>query len=152
MAVPYRLGENGKIYYQTSAVVSTTYTVPSTTVDNVKDVKVSGKHDTPEYTTRNNSGKKQFAVSLTDITVGFQLKVPGSGSSDTAYAAIRDAWKNKTEIAIWALTDDKAVSGSEGPAGNFVVSDFSIEEGNGNVLFANVELKPSSYNDWYVVP
>ena len=152
MPAPYRLGENAKLYYSTTLATSTTYALPATTADNVKDVKVGAKHDTPDYTTRANGGKKQYAVSLTDLTVSFQIKVPGSGLSDAAYTAFRDAWKNKSEIAAYALTDVKTVAGAEGPSGNFVVSDFSIEEGNGSVLFATVELKPSSFNDWYVVP
>lgn len=148
----YKLGENAKLYYSTSLATSTTYTIPATIAAEVKDVKVGAKHDAPEYTTRNNNGTKQFAVSLTESGVTFQIKVPGAGTTDAAYTAFRDAWKNKTEIAAYALTDLKTVSGAEGPAGNFVVVDFSIEEGNGTVLFANVELKPSTFNDWYVAP
>lgn len=148
----YRLGENAKLYYSATLATSTTYTIPATTADNVKDVKVGAKHDTPEFTTRANGGKKQYAASLTDLGVTFQLKVPPAGGTDAAYTAFRDAWKNKSEIAAYALTDASSVAGAEGPAGNFIVADFSIDQGNGVVQFASVELKPSSFNDWHVVP
>src|SRR5206468_3290488 len=101
-------------------------------------------------TTRGSGGVKQYANSLTDMPVTCRIKVPGAGTTDAAYIALRDAWKNKTEILIFGLTYDKSTSGSEGPAGNFIVSDFSIDEGNGKVLFADVEFSPSSFNDWYV--
>lgn len=146
----YTLGENAKVYYSATLATSTTYTVPSTTADNVKDVNVGAKHDTPEYTTRANGGKKQYAASLTDLTTTFKIKVPATGVTDAAYTAFRDAWKNKSEIAVYALTYAKDLTGAEGPAGNFIVSDFSIDEGNGTVQFASVELKPSSFNDWHV--
>lgn len=150
MSAPYSLGENAILYYTATPVTSTTYTLPATIAANVKDVKISAKHDTPEYTTRANGGKKQYAVSLTDLGVSFLIKVPTPGTTDAAYTAFRDAWKNKAEIAAYALTGDKTLAGSEGPAGNFVVSDFSIDQGNGTVQFATVELKPSTFNDWYV--
>jgi hypothetical protein len=152
MATPYRLGENAKLYWSATPTTTLAYVLPGTTADNIKDVKVGAKRDTPEYTTRGAGGSKQYASSLRDLTVTFQIKVPGSGSTDAAYTAFRDAWKSGAEVAAFALTDAKTIAGAEGPAGNFVVSDFSIEEGNGAVLFANVELKPSSFNDWYVAP
>jgi hypothetical protein len=145
----YRLGENGKIYYTASLATSMTYTLPTTTADNVKDVKVGAKTDTPQYDTR-ASKVKQYAASMQDLNVTFAIKVPGAGTTDAAYTAFRDAWKNGTEIAVYALTDDKSITGAEGPAGNFIVADFSIEEGNGTVQFASVEIKPSSFNSWYV--
>jgi hypothetical protein len=147
----YRLGENAKLYYAALLATSTTYTLPSTVADNVKDVKVVAKHDTPEFTTRANNGVKQYAASLSDLGVTFQIKVPGAGTTDAAYTAFRDAFKNKTEIAAYALSDAKTESGAEGPAGNFIVSSFDREEGNGQVQFVSVELKPSSFNAWHVV-
>lgn len=148
----YRLGENAKLYYSTTLATSTSYSIPSTTADNVKDVKVGAKHDTPEYTTRNNNGRKQYAVSLTDEGISFQIKVPAVGVTDASYVAFRNAYKNKSEIAAYALTGDKTEAGVEGPAGNWVVGSFEIDQGNGSVQFATVELKLSSFNDWYVAP
>ena len=123
-------------------------TAPTQTAANAKDVKVSAKTDQPEYTTRANGGYKQYAVSLKDLSVSFEIKVPGAGSTDAAYTAFRDAWVNGTEICVAALTDT-ATNNGEGPAGNFTVGDFSIDQGNGKVLMASVELKPSSFNSWY---
>lgn len=151
MAAPYRLGENAKVYYSATLATSTTYTIPATIADDVKDVKVAAGNDTPEYTTRRNNGKKQYAVSLTDLSVTFKIKVPAVGATEAAYNAFRDAFKNKTEIAVYALSDEKTVAGAEGPAGNFVVGKFERDESNGAVLFMDVELKPSTFNDWTVI-
>jgi hypothetical protein len=148
----YRLGENAKMYYTTTPVTSTAYTLPTTTVDGISDVTVGAKADTPDYTTRGSGGIKQYGRSLRDFTTTFKIKVPGSGVTDVAYNAFRDAWNSGNDIAVFALTDAKSVTGAEGPAGNFIVSDFTIDEGNGKVLFANVELKPSSFNTWYIAP
>ena len=147
----YRLGENAQLYYSATLATSTTYTLPATIAATVKDVKVGAKHDTPEHTTRENGGVKQYAASLSDLGVTFQMKVPGAGVTDAAYTAFRNAFKNKTEIAAFALSDLKTVDGAEGPAGNFIVATFDRDEGNGAVQFVSVELKPSSFNSWHVV-
>lgn len=147
----YRLGENAKVYYSGTAVTSTTYTLPTTTIDRVQDVVVGAKNDTPEHTTRDSGGQKQYGASLQDLGVKFKIKVPASGGTDAAYSALRDAFINKTEIAIFALDDLKAVIGAEGPAGNFVVASFDRDETGGKILFCDVELKPSSFNTWYIV-
>jgi len=148
----YKLGENAKLYYSATLEADFTPSVSATIAAEVRNVKVGAKSDTPEYTTRNNGGVKQYATSLKDLSISFEIKIPATIDADAAYTAIRDAWKNGTEIALYALSDLKTVPGAEGPTGNFVIADMTRDEGNGNVLFATVEAKPSSFNTWYVVP
>lgn len=147
----YRLGENGHVYYSATPVTSLTYTLPTTTVDNIKDVKVGAKNDTPESTVRGNGGQKSFANSLTELGIQLQIRVPGPAQTDAAYTALLAAFTGKTEIAAYALNDLKSVVGADGPAGNFIVASFDRDEGNGNVQWISVELKPSSFNSWYTV-
>lgn len=150
MSTPYRLGENAKLYYSATPVTSTTYTIPTTSIDNVKDVKVSCKNDTPEYTTRANGGVKQYASSLSDYAVTFLIKVPGDGVTDTAYAALQTAYTTKAEIAVFPLSDKTAAAGEEGPGGNWIVSSWENDQKNGDVQMMSVELKPSSFNAYYI--
>lgn len=145
MSIP--LGENCHLYYSGTAATTTTYTLPSTELSNVSNVQISGKIDTPEYTTRANGGIKQYAASLSDF--GITFNIIKTSSTDAGFLAVRAAYTGKTEIAIYALDGVKAVTGSEGPCGNWIVADFSRDESNGTVVTYKVELKPSSFNAWH---
>src|SRR4051794_17226944 len=112
MSTPYKLGENAKLYYSGTAATAVPNTVPTTIAANVKNVKVVAKNDTPEYTTRNNGGVKQYAASLSDLGITFDLLVPNT--SDAAYTAFQSAFIAKTEILASALSDLKTVVGAEG--------------------------------------
>jgi hypothetical protein len=148
MSTPYRLGENAKLYYSTTALTATGGAV-GTEAPNIKSVKVGGKRDTPEYSTRANGGTKSYATSMKDPSITFEIKVPGAGSTDAAFTAFSAANDAGTEIAVWALTASSTDAAAIGPAGNFVVSDFTMDQNNSTVIFATVELKPSSFNFTY---
>jgi hypothetical protein len=149
MATPYKLGDIAVLYYSATPVTSTTYTVASTKADNIKNAQISLKTDSPEYTTRANAGIKQHASSLKDMTISFEILVPGVGATDAAYSAFRTAYTTGADIAIYALDDDKDTAGAWGPAGNFVVTDFSAGQNVGEVQFKKVELKPSTFNGFH---
>jgi hypothetical protein len=145
MSAPYTLGENCHLYYSATPVTSTTFTIPTTEATHIKDVKVSGKQDTPEYTTRANGGVKQYAVSLKDFGITFLIQ-----RQDTLFSVWETAWSTGVEVAAFALDDLKTVTGARGPGGNWVVSDMSRSEGNSEVVFYTVDLKPSTFNAWYI--
>ena len=147
----YRLGANAKLYYSETLATSLTYTLPETVAGAVRNVKTGRKRDTPDNTTRESGGQKQYAAGEMELSISFEVRVPAVGETIDAYDAFNDADINGDEIAVYALTGDKTVAGSEGPCGNFIVESFDLPQDNGSPMYATVTLKPSSYNKWHKV-
>jgi predicted secreted protein len=145
----YVLGKDGKLYYSTSAISSTSSTTAlnsATLMSNVQDVDTNLSKDTVEITSRASSGFKQKVGTLKDASIKFKiLWIPG----DTAFNAFRDAYLNDTEIAVWALDQLRATSGTQGLAGNFNVVNFSRTEPLTGAMTADIELVPSTYTHFY---
>lgn len=148
MAASYKTGAKGKLYYNATALTSTPASNAMTAVaDNVKNVKVSAKNDTADATTRANGNVKQYGIVEKDYTVTFDIKVPATGITDAAFTAFENAFVSGDDIASAPWTDTIA-NGGKGPIGNWCVTDFSISQGNADILFASVELKPTGFNTW----
>lgn len=113
---------------------------------NVKDLTLNLETGEADITTRANNGWRATASTLKDGSIEFELVwKPG----DTEFEKFRDAWVNSTEIAVVALDQAEDVVGTQGPAGNFTVTNFSRSEGLEDALMASVTLKPSSYMQWH---
>jgi hypothetical protein len=146
----YVLGKDAKLYFSSTALTSTSSAAAlagATEFDNVQDVNVNLTKDQVEINSRANSGFKQKVGTLKDATISFKIVwKPG----DTSFNAFRDAYLNDAEIAVWGLDGVKtAASGSQGPAGNFNVVNFSRNEPIADVITADVELAPSSFTHWF---
>lgn len=150
MSYSITLGEKCKLYYSATLATSTTYTIPASIASEVSSVQVTAKVDTPEYTTRANGGVKQYAASLKDLGVTFEIIKTGDATLDAGISAFRTAYQGGSEIGVYVLDGASGTSGSEGPCGNWIVSDFSRDESNGAVVKYKIELKPSSFNAWHV--
>lgn len=88
----------------------------------------------------------QYAAGRTDGTVEFEMLVDKSNSE---YSILSTAFFAKSEIAIMALDGDKATTGSEGIAGNFVLTNFTRNEQDQEAITYSVTASPSSDNVWY---
>lgn len=149
----YVLGKDGKLYYSVTPLTaaasgSATELAAATEFTNVQDVTSSLQKDTVEINSREGGGWKKKVGTLKDATVTFKiLWKPG----DTSFEAFRDAFLNDTELAVWVLDGLRtALSGSQGPAGNFNVTNFSRAEPIGDAMTADVELSPSSFTGYFV--
>jgi len=151
MAKSYRLGLECKFYYSDTLLdggTNTPATVSWNEIDNVRDLTLNLETGEADITTRANDGWRATAATLKDGSIEFEmLWKPG----DAAFDALKDAWVNSEEIALAAMDDEIATSGSEGLAGNFTVTNFSRSEPLEEGVTVSVTVKPSSRTQWYEV-
>ena len=150
MAVNFKLGMNAKLYIADAVFTANdAAAVEAATlaeVDNVTNVTVTLETGSADITTRGNTGWRATAATLKDGSIEFEMVWK---PSDANFSDIKDAWLNSTEIGVVALTGAIASANNEGPAGNFVVTNFSRDESLEEAIKANVTLKPASYMQWY---
>ena len=148
----FTLGKDCKAYYGATLAAGTDNAAYSTALaaatvgDNLKDLKLNFSTDKADISTRANNGWKATAATLKDGTITFtMLWKPG----DAFFTAVLTAWQNSTELFFSALDGVYTVSGNQGPAGNFTVTNFSRSEGLTDAVTVDVELSPSSQNGWF---
>jgi hypothetical protein len=147
----YVLGYNGKLYYSATPVTAADNTsllagaTGGTLIPLAQDVTVDLSTDKAEITTRGNSGWTQEVPTLKKGTIKFKMLWK---PADATITALKTAWLAGTEIFAAALDGTAATSGSQGPAGNFTVTNFSRNEGLKEAMTLDIELSPSSFNGW----
>jgi len=148
----YILGKDGKSYVSGTALTAgansdyATALTSATEVTNIQDVTINLSKDTVEISSRANGTFKQKITTLADGSVSMKmLWKPG----DANFEIVRDAFFGNDEIFFAALDQAKVTVGTQGIAGNFVVSNFSRGEPLGDAMTADVELQPSSFTGWY---
>ena len=142
------LGMNGKLYFSTTLMSSTTPPVSPTLIGNVTDVNVNLSTGEADITTRSNGGWRATVPTLREMTIDFEMQwKPG----DEAFEAIKDAYLANGEICIVCLDKTIATAGAQGPAGNFVVTNFARSEPLEEAMKVSVTLKASSYMTWHEV-
>ncbi|NBB84212.1 MAG: hypothetical protein GVY28_12510 [Alphaproteobacteria bacterium] len=129
------LGMNGKLYHGTSGSTATTE------ITNVQDVTLQLEAAEADVTTRGNSGWRATAATLKEATLEFTMLWQ---PSDSAFAAIRDAFLNSTDIALLAL--DQA--SGEGLDADFTITSFSRGEPLEEGMTVDVTAKLSTFREW----
>jgi len=152
MAIPF--GKDAVLYYSASALSASTAAAAASwsEYDNVRDVTGNFSAETVDITTR-ATAKLGWAASAAVLNTGeisFNMPQPAVGVTDTVFDAIRDAWLNKTEVTLAALTGATSVSGSQGLAANFSVS-MSQNQPVKDVQSWDVTLTVSSFPEWYEI-
>lgn len=152
----YQFGKNGVLYRSSTLFTAvsgsgsaTSLLAGATEFDKVRDVTLNMAADTVDPTTRALAklGWKSEVPTIKTLELSFQMNWI---DNDTICEAIRDSFLNSSEIAFIALTDDRATSGAQGPAGNFI-ADFSMSQPVGDVITCDVTLRLSSYPHWHEV-
>jgi len=150
MAFTYQLGMDAKLYFASTKFTgndpSDVEGASLTEVTNAMNVTVNLEAGEADITTRGNSGWRATAPTLKDGTIEFEMLCK---NPDTTLQSIRNAWLNKSEIGVVALTGDVNTGGHEGPAGNFTVTNLSRDESLEEAVKYSVSLKPSSQMQWY---
>lgn len=147
MSESYVLGMDAQILY-TEAVSDASSLEPAsmTELSNVKDVTVNHETGEADVTTRANSGWRATAATLRECSVEFQMVWK---KNDAGFSAIKNAWLNGTEIGLAVLTGDPDSAGSEGPYGNFSITNFSRNEALEEAIVVDVTAKLSAWGGWY---
>lgn len=147
MAKTFLLGMEAKLYFGTASETPATLNPSAMTeLGNVTDVTLNMEAGEADVTTRANSGWRATAPTLRECTLEFEmLWKPG----DAGFEAIKTAYLSSDEIAFAALTEPHATVGSEGPVGNFSITNFSRSEALEEGIKVSVTAKLSAFGSWY---
>ncbi len=138
------LGMNAKVYQGAAGVDLAS----QNEITNVKDVTLNLEAGEADVTTRANGGWRGTAATLRDCTVEFEmLYEPGN----TQYEAMKTAFLSSGTVALAALTGEKATSGSEGPRGDFSITNFSRSEPLEEGVMVSVTAKLAKFEEWVEV-
>ena len=140
----YKLGMEAKLYYGAAAALLSALTE----ADNVKDLTLNLEGGEADITTRGNAGWRATAPTLKEATVEFEMIwLP----TDTAFAAIRDAFLGNTTLRFAILDGDKDAEGTEGLMGDFAITNFSRNEALEEAITVSVTAKLSAFDSWVEV-
>lgn len=140
----FLLGMNAKIYQGAADAALSALTEMS----NVKDVTLTLEAGEADVTTRANSGWRATAPTLRECTAEFEMMwKPG----DAGFDAIKDAFLASSTLRLAILTGEKATPGSEGPLGNFSITNFSRSEPLEEGVTVSVTAKLAKFDSWVEV-
>ena len=144
MSQTFLLGMNAKIYQGAAGADLATVTEMS----NVKDVTLNLEAGEADVTTRGNQGWRATVATLRECSVEFEmLWNPG----DAGFEAIKTAFLSAGTLRLAVLTGEKATSGTEGPLGDFSITNFTrndpLEEG----VTVSVTAKLAEFEEWVEV-
>jgi len=144
MPQTFLLGMNAKIYQGAAGAAL----VDLTEMDNVKDVSLTLEAGEADVTTRANQGWRATAPTLRECTAEFEmLWKPG----DAGFEAIKTAYLSSDTLRLAVLTGEKATSGTEGPLGDFSITNFSRNEPLEEAVMVSVTAKLAEFDQWVEV-
>ena len=144
MAQEFLLGMNAKIYQGAAGDDLTTLTEMA----NVKDVTLTLEAGEADVTTRANQGWRATAPTLRQCTAEFEmLWKPG----DAGFDAIKTAFLTSGTVRLAVLTGDSTTSGTEGPLGDFSITNFSRKEPLEEGVTVSVTAKLAVFDSWVEV-
>lgn len=129
----YSYGLTGELLYGTAGDNA------DTVIAKVRDVLLNGTGIEADTTNRSSGGFASSKVILDEVVLTFDLQVD-EADADGAILALKNAWINRTPIALWA----KNKTGGEGINGDFGITNFSRNEQLRDVMVFNVEAKPNN--------
>ena len=140
----FLLGKDAKIYQGPADSALT----GMAEMGNVRNAKVTMSAGEADVSTRANAGWKATAPTQRECTLEFEMVwKPG----DAGFEAIKTAFLTSGTVAMAALTGDKAVTGAEGPRGNWSIIDFSRDEGLEAAILVSVTAKIAKFEEWVKV-
>jgi len=144
MSQAFLLGMNAKIYQGTSGGALAMLTE----MGNVKDVTLNLEAGEADVTTRSNQGWRATAPTLRECTAEFEmLWKPG----DTGFDAVKQAFLTAGTLRLAVLTGAKDAAGSEGPMGDFSITNFSRSEPLEEGVTVSVTAKLAVFEEWVEV-
>ncbi len=144
MSQTFLLGMNAKIYQGAAGGELTALSEMS----NVKDVTLNLEAGEADVTTRGNQGWRATAPTLRECTVEFEmLWKPG----DAGFEAIKTAFLSSGQLRLAVLTGASDASGTEGPLGDFSITNFSRNEPLEEGVTVSVTAKLAEFDQWVEV-
>ncbi len=146
----HKLGMQCKVYYSDSLLddgVGPAALVWNP-VRNVRDLTVNADDDEWDKTVRENNGFKLTALTLTDLSIDFNIV---KDVAQASYQALRNAKLTKGEIAMAIADGDISASGTEAWCANFCVPGWKEGQPVAEGVAIDVTIKPSSQPQAYKV-
>ena len=144
MPQTFLLGMNAKVYQGPAGTALGSLTE----MDNVKDVSLTLEAGEADVTTRANQGWRATAPTLRECTAEFEmLWKPG----DPGFEAIKTAFLSSAPLRLAVLTGESATSGTEGPLGDFSITNFSRNEPLEEAVMVSVTAKLAEFDQWVEV-
>ena len=144
MSQEFLLGMNAKIYQGAAGAALSALTE----MGNVKDVTLNLEAGEADVTTRANQGWRATAPTLRECSAEFEmLWKPG----DAGFDAVKTAFLTAGTLRLAVLTGDRAASGTEGPLGDFSITNFSRNEPLEEGVTVNVTAKLAVFAEWVEV-
>jgi len=146
MSQEFLLGMNAKIYQSPSGGGGALATL--TEMANVKDVTLTLNAGEADVTTRANQGWRATAPTLRECTAEFEmLWKPG----DAGFDAIKTAYLSIDTVRLAVLTGARDAAGTEGPVGDFSITNFSRSEPLEEGVTVSVTAKLAVFDQWLKV-
>lgn len=134
--MPKILGINCKLYRNTGTYGSPTWNE----IDGVQDVSINMDSETGEATTRATGGWKQYASTVRDAGIEFEMPYD---TADADMVALRDAFLTSgTTIELAAADGAIATTGTQYLRGTWCVTGFSLSEPLSDIRKVSISLKP----------
>ncbi len=141
MSQEFLLGMNAKIYQGAAGGLIAALTEMA----NVRDVTLNLEAGEADVTTRANQGWRATAPTLRECTAEFEmLWKPG----DDGFDAVKSAFLTAGTIRLAVLTGARDASGSEGPLGDFSITNFSRSEPLEEGVTVSVTAKLAVFDSW----
>ena len=131
-----RLGLDAKLFRNPNAYGSPAWNE----IKDVKDVTLNLEAGEADATTRANQGWRATVATLKDASIEFEMVWD---SEDDDFAAIRDAFLNKTPLDLAVLDGDITVAGSQGLRAVCMVTNFTRNEPLEEAITVSVTAKPT---------
>jgi hypothetical protein len=109
-------------------------------VENVKDVTLNLEAGEADVTTRGNAGWRATVATLKDGSIEFDMVWD---TEDDDFAALRDAFLNRSAVELAVMDGDIAATGSQGLRATFAVTKFSRNEPLEEAITVSVTVKPT---------
>lgn len=146
-----KLGKNCKSYLLATPITSTTYSTAlsaAVEVTEIRNLEVNSALKTTDGSTRGSGDYDVEVITGKTLSISFQIVAK---DSDAQWEILETAHNTSVPVAWASLTGAKTVTGSAGPAGNFIVKTLKRNESLPDVLLYDVELAPDSYVTWWEV-
>ena len=136
------LGMNAKLYIG----AADTYLDSMVVIGNVKDLTLALEAAEADITTRENQGWRATAATLKSATATFQMIwKPG----DANFELIKAAFLASGTVAMAVLDNVYTATPSDGPVGNWAISNFSRNEELEDAIRVDVTAKLSKFHHWH---
>jgi len=147
----HKLGMQCKVYYSTSLLTDAVGpgALAWLPVKRVRDLTVNAPDDEWEKTDRDSGGIKCVALTLTDLSIDFNIV---KDAEEVSYQALLAAKLAKSEIALAIMDGDITVSGNAGWCANFVMPGWTEGQPVAEGVAIDITIKPGSHPQNYQVP